>query len=234
MTAGTSAVPTEPEPETAYSVAIEQFTSVANRMGIDPGLQQILSSPMRELTVNFPVRMDDGSIRVFTGYRVQHNSARGPTKGGIRYQPSVSLEEVKALAMWMTWKCAVANLPFGGAKGGVTVDPRSLSLAELEKLTRRYATELSIIVGPEKDIPAPDMGTDERIMAWFMDTYSMNVGHSVPGIVTGKPIAIGGTTGRLEATGRGILYTAKAAAEVRIWTSTTRRSQSRGLATSAP
>jgi glutamate dehydrogenase (NAD(P)+) len=145
---------------------------------------------------------------------VQHNTARGPAKGGIRYHPGVNLDEVKALAMWMTWKCAVANLPYGGAKGGVTVDPRSLSLAELESLTRRYATEISIVVGPEKDIPAPDMGTDARVMAWFMDTYSMNVGHSVPGVVTGKPIALGGTRGRVEATGRGILYATQAAAEV--------------------
>jgi glutamate dehydrogenase (NAD(P)+) len=204
-----------PDADSAYRVAIEQFTSVANRMEIDAGLQAVLRSPARELIVNFPVRMDDGSVQIFTGYRVQHSSARGPGKGGIRYHPSVTLDEVKALAMWMTWKCAVANLPFGGAKGGVTVDPAKLSSTELENLTRRYATEISIIIGPNEDIPAPDMGTDARIMAWFMDTYSMNKGHAVPGVVTGKPIAIGGTRGRVEATGRGILYITQSAAEKR-------------------
>jgi glutamate dehydrogenase (NAD(P)+) len=204
-----------PDADSAYRVAIEQFTSVANRMEIDPGLQAVLRSPARELIVNFPVRMDDGSVQIFTGYRVQHSSARGPGKGGIRYHPGVTLDEVKALAMWMTWKCAVANLPFGGAKGGVTVDPAKLSSTELENLTRRYATEISIIIGPDEDIPAPDMGTDARIMAWFMDTYSMNKGHAVPGVVTGKPIAIGGTRGRVEATGRGILYITQSAAEKR-------------------
>jgi glutamate dehydrogenase (NAD(P)+) len=198
--------------DSAYATANEQFTAVANRMGIDPSMQDVLRAPMRELTVNFPVQMDDGHIRIFTGYRVQHNVARGPAKGGIRYHPSVSLDEVRALAMWMTWKCAVANLPYGGAKGGVTVDPSALSLGELERMTRRYATEISVIIGPVEDIPAPDMGTDARVMAWFMDTYSMNVGHSVPGIVTGKPISIGGTRGRVEATGRGILYVTLAAA----------------------
>jgi glutamate dehydrogenase (NAD(P)+) len=198
--------------DSAYATANEQFTAVATRMGIDSSMQDVLRAPMRELTVNFPVQMDDGHIRIFTGYRVQHNVARGPAKGGIRYHPSVSLDEVRALAMWMTWKCAVANLPYGGAKGGVTVDPNALSVHELERMTRRYATEISVIIGPVEDIPAPDMGTDARVMAWFMDTYSMNVGHSVPGIVTGKPISIGGTRGRVEATGRGILYVTLAAA----------------------
>jgi glutamate dehydrogenase (NAD(P)+) len=215
MTASASATALPPDTDSAYRVAIEQFTSVANRMQIDQGLQEVLRSPARELIVNFPVRMDNGSVQIFTGYRVQHSSARGPGKGGIRYHPRVTLDEVKALAMWMTWKCAVANLPFGGAKGGVTVDPSALSPTELENLTRRYATEISIIIGPEEDIPAPDMGTDARIMAWFMDTYSMNIGHAVPGVVTGKPIAIGGTRGRVDATGRGILYVTQAAAQMR-------------------
>ncbi len=198
--------------ESAYQTALGQFTAVAQRMGIDEGLQQVLRAPMRELTVNFPVQMDDGRIQVFTGYRVQHNMARGPAKGGIRYHPSVTLDEVKALAMWMTWKCAVANLPYGGAKGGVTVNPAALSRQELENLTRRYATEISVIVGPGDDIPAPDMGTNEQVMAWIMDTYSMHRGHSMPGVVTGKPISIGGTRGRVEATGRGILFITQAAA----------------------
>jgi glutamate dehydrogenase (NAD(P)+) len=210
MTSGGIPVPAS-SADSAYATATEQFTAVANRMHIDPSMQDVLRAPMRELTVNFPVQMDDRRIRIFTGYRVQHNVARGPAKGGIRYHPSVSLDEVRALAMWMTWKCAVANLPYGGAKGGVTVDPSSLSLGELERLTRRYATEISVIIGPVEDIPAPDMGTDARIMAWIMDTYSMNVGHSVPGIVTGKPISIGGTRGRVDATGRGILYITQAA-----------------------
>jgi glutamate dehydrogenase (NAD(P)+) len=214
MTSGAPPSPPPASTDSAFATAIQQFTAVANRMGIGEGLQQVMRHPMRELTVNFPVQMDDGQIRVFTGYRVQHNLARGPAKGGLRYHPSVTIDEVKALAMWMTWKCAVANLPYGGAKGGVAVDPTALSARELERLTRRYATEISIIIGPDKDIPAPDMGTDARVMAWVMDTYSMNVGHSVPGVVTGKPIALGGTRGRVEATGMGILYVIQAAAAV--------------------
>ncbi|MCH8345317.1 MAG: Glu/Leu/Phe/Val dehydrogenase [Chloroflexi bacterium] len=186
--------------------AIAQFESAAQRLNLDPGLRQVLATCKRELATNFPVQMDDGSIKVFTGYRVQHNLARGPAKGGIRYHPSVSLDEMRALAMWMTWKSAVVNLPYGGAKGGVIVDPKSLSLTELENLTRRYATEISIITGDNKDIPAPDMGTDERVMAWIMDTISMHHGHTVAGSVTGKPVSVGGTLGRKEATGRGILY----------------------------
>src|SRR6266568_3202551 len=213
MTSGGASRAPAPLPsiDSAFATAIEQFTAVANRMQIDQSMQEVLRAPMRELTVNFPVQMDDGRIQIFTGYRVQHNVARGPAKGGIRYHPSVNLDEVKALAMWMTWKCAVANLPYGGAKGGVTVDPSGISVRELERLTRRYATEISVIIGPVEDIPAPDMGTDARIMAWIMDTYSMNVGHSVPGIVTGKPISIGGTRGRVDATGRGVLYITQAA-----------------------
>jgi len=189
-----------------YQVAVAQLRSVADRLALDEGTFMLLSTPRRELTVNFPVRMDSGQTRIFTGYRVQHNIARGPTKGGIRYHPGVTLDEVKALAMWMTWKCAVVNIPYGGAKGGVIVDPKALSLNELEALTRRYAAEISIIIGPNEDIPAPDVGTDSRTMAWIMDTISMHHGHSVTGIVTGKPISIGGTAGRTAATGRGILY----------------------------
>ena len=196
----------EPVAENAYETAQAQLRQVAATLGLDHGMVEILSYPKRELAVNFPVRMDDGSIRVFTGYRVHHNDARGPVKGGIRYSPLVTLDEVRALSMWMTWKCAVVNLPFGGAKGGVIVDPRSLSDGELERLTRRYASEIDIIIGPAIDIPAPDLGTDARIMAWIMDTYSMQRDYSVPGVVTGKPVEIGGSLGRLEATGRGVLY----------------------------
>ena len=166
----------------------------------------------RELTVHFPVRLDNGSTTVFRGYRVQHNVVLGPAKGGIRYHPSVDLDEVRALAMWMTWKCAVAKIPYGGAKGGVAVDPAKLSPRELENLTRRYATEIALLIGPQADIPAPDMGTDAHVMAWIMDTYSMHRGYSVTGVVTGKPLSIGGTLGRQEATGRGIVYVAQEAA----------------------
>jgi glutamate dehydrogenase (NAD(P)+) len=202
---------TPPPQNNPYRTAVAQFDAVAAKLHLDPGIADVLRTPARELAVGFPVTMDDGSIRVFHGYRIQHNSARGPVKGGIRYNPGVNLDEVRALAMWMTWKCAVVNVPFGGAKGGVAVDPHALSDHELERLTRRYASEIGIIIGPEKDIPAPDMGTDARIMAWIMDTYSMNIGHSVPGVVTGKPIAVGGSQGRTEATGRGILYVAQEA-----------------------
>ena len=186
--------------------AIAQFEAAADRLNLDSGLRLMLGVCKRELTTNFPVQMDDGSTKVFTGYRVQHNLARGPAKGGIRYHPAVSLDEVRALAMLMTWKSAVVNLPYGGAKGGVIVDPKALSQAELENLTRRYATEISILIGPSQDIPAPDMGTDERIMAWIMDTISMHRGYTEAGVVTGKPISVGGTVGRKGATGRGILY----------------------------
>ncbi|UCH87093.1 MAG: Glu/Leu/Phe/Val dehydrogenase [Dehalococcoidia bacterium] len=189
-----------------YEMAVAQFNSVSDRLGLDEGMRRLLSMPKREITANFPVRMDDGSTQVFTGYRVQHNLARGPAKGGIRYHPTVTLDDMRALAMLMTWKTAVADIPYGGAKGGVIVDPKALTDRELENLTRRYATEISILIGLEGDIPAPDMGTDDRIMAWIMDTVSMHRGYSVPGVVTGKPISVGGTAGRMEATGRGLLY----------------------------
>jgi glutamate dehydrogenase (NAD(P)+) len=175
-------------------------------MDLDPGVLEVLRYPRRALEVSIPVRMDDGQIRVFKGYRVHHNTSRGPSKGGIRYHPAVTLEEVKALAMWMTWKCAVVNIPYGGAKGGVIVDPGQLSMGELQRLTRRYASELLPFIGPERDIPAPDLGTNEQVMAWIMDTYSTREGFSVPGVVTGKPLAIGGSAGRNLATARGVTY----------------------------
>ena len=196
------------EEESAYEMALQQFGEAAEVLGLNQGMVEYLKRPQRELTVNFPVRMDSGEIRMFTGYRVQHNLARGPTKGGIRYHPQVSLDEVKALAMWMTWKCAVTNIPYGGAKGGVTFDPKQLSQSELERLTRRYASEISVLIGPESDIPAPDVNTNPQIMAWIMDTYSMHLGYSVPGVVTGKPVEIGGSQGRLDATGRGCMIVA--------------------------
>ena len=194
-----------------YHMALTQLRKVADHMGLDEGLTDILASAKRELTVHFPVRMDNSAIKVFTGYRVQHNLARGPAKGGIRYHPSVNLDEIRALAMWMTRNWALINVPYGGAKGGVCVDPKDLSLMEVERLTRRYASELSIIIGPEKDIPAPDINTNDRIMAWFMDTYSMGQGYSVPSVVTGKPVHLGGTVGRAEATGRGCAIIAREA-----------------------
>ncbi len=193
------------EPRTSFAIAQRQFDIAADLLELAPGLRSILRSPQRELTVNFPVKLDDGSIRVFTGYRVQHNLARGPLKGGIRYHPELSLDDVRALAMWMTWKCAVTNLPYGGAKGGVVVDPKQLSTAEIERLTRRFATEISILIGPERDVPAPDVNTNPQIMAWIMDTISMHQGYTVPAIVTGKPLNIGGSEGRNEATARGLV-----------------------------
>jgi len=175
-------------------------------MQLDPGVLEVLRNPRRALEVAVPVRMDDGTVRVFKGYRAHHNTSRGPSKGGIRYHPDVTLDEVKALAMWMTWKCAVVGIPFGGAKGGVVVDPRELSTGELQRMTRRYASELLPLIGPERDIPAPDLGTNEQIMAWIMDTYSTREGFSVPSVVTGKPLAIGGSAGRSLATARGVMY----------------------------
>jgi glutamate dehydrogenase (NAD(P)+) len=193
--------------ENAYISALRQFDKAVRYINLKRGMADYLRTPKRELIVNFPVTMDDGSVRVFTGYRVHHNTALGPTKGGIRYHPSVTLDEVRALAMWMTWKCAVVGIPYGGAKGGVVCDPKALSLRELEKMTRRYATEISVLMSPQGDIPAPDVGTGEREMAWIMDTYSMHRGYSVPAVVTGKPLAIGGSLGRSEATGRGVAIT---------------------------
>jgi len=186
--------------------ALAQLDQVAARLGLDPDIHERLRHPKRALVVSIPVRMDDGKTSVFTGYRVHHNSVLGPTKGGLRYDPEVSLGEVSALAMLMSWKCSLMGLPYGGAKGGVRCDPRKLSLQERENLTRRYTAEIILMIGPDLDIPAPDMGTDEQTMAWMMDTYSMTQGRTVPGVVTGKPIIIGGSAGRREATGRGIVY----------------------------
>jgi glutamate dehydrogenase (NAD(P)+) len=191
----------------AWHVAQQQFDLAAERLGMDQGMRRVLREPRRELTVHFPVTMDDGEVRVFTGYRVQHNLGRGPAKGGLRYHQDVSLDEVKALAMWMTWKCAVVGIPYGGGKGGVIVDPKKLSMKELEGLTRRFATEIEVLIGPERDIPAPDVNTNAQVMAWIMDTYSMHQGYTVPGVVTGKPISLGGSEGRTEATARGCVYT---------------------------
>ncbi len=186
-----------------FAVALAQFDRAAAYLDLDDGLRELLKTPKRQLIVSIPVKMDDGSLRVFEGYRVQHNVARGPGKGGIRYHPDVTLDEVKALAMWMTWKCATVNLPYGGAKGGVRVNPKELSQGELERLTRRYATEIAPLIGPERDIPAPDVYTDAQTMAWIMDTISMFKGHTELGVVTGKPIELGGSHGRQEATARG-------------------------------
>jgi glutamate dehydrogenase (NAD(P)+) len=190
-----------------WHVAQRQFDIAAERLGLDPGMRQVLREPRREFTVHFPVTMDDGSVHVFTGYRVQHNLGRGPAKGGIRYHHEVTLDEVKALAMWMTWKCAVVGIPYGGGKGGVIVDAKKLSMRELENLTRRFTTEIEVLIGPERDIPAPDVNTNAQVMAWIMDTYSMHVGYTVPGVVTGKPISLGGSEGRTEATARGAVFT---------------------------
>lgn len=189
-----------------YRLAVAQFDQAAEAMRLDPNLRERLKLPQRSLVVSVPVRMDDGRVEVFTGYRVQHDSSRGPSKGGIRYHPDVNLGEVAALAMWMTWKCALAGLPYGGAKGGIKVAPKTLSRGELQRLTRRYAAEIFPLIGPDKDVPAPDVGTDAQVMAWLMDTYSQQVGYAVPGVVTGKPISLGGSLGREEATGRGVVY----------------------------
>jgi glutamate dehydrogenase (NAD(P)+) len=196
----------------AYKTALAQFDRAAKHLNdVDDGVLMFMKYPRREFTVNFPVRRDNGTMEMFTGYRVHHNTALGPSKGGLRYSSGVTLDEVRALAMWMTWKCALVNIPYGGAKGGVVVDPRSLSLGELERLTRRYASELMPLISPQMDIPAPDMGTNPQVMAWIMDTYSMTMGYSVPAIVTGKPVGIGGSLGRNEATGRGVIVTMEAA-----------------------
>jgi glutamate dehydrogenase (NAD(P)+) len=202
----------EPAVGNAWTTALSQFDRAADQLHLDDGTREVLRACKRELTVNFPVRMDDGSFRVFRGFRVHHSLARGPAKGGIRYHPEVDLDDVRALAMLMTWKCAVVGLPFGGAKGGVACDPKGLSTRELENLTRRFTSEIQVFIGPDYDIPAPDVGTNAQVMAWMMDTYSMNVGHSVPAVVTGKPISVGGTEGRLEATGRGAAFVTRDAA----------------------
>ena len=189
-----------------YDIARDQLRRVAAAFSIEPNLVNVLSACKKAVVVGIPVTMDDGTIRVFEGFRVTHNIARGPSKGGIRYHPDVTLDEVKTLAMWMTWKCSLMGIPFGGAKGGVVCDPKKMSIGELERMTRRYTSEIINEIGPEKDIPAPDVGTSPREMAWIFDTYSMNKGHSVLGVVTGKPLTIGGSLGRLEATARGSLY----------------------------
>jgi len=192
--------------ENPFESMMSRFDRAAQLLDLDPDLYAVLRNPNRELKVYIPTRMDSGRIQVFEGFRVQHNFARGPAKGGIRYAPDVNLDEVRALAAWMTWKCAVVNVPFGGAKGGIICDPRQMSVGELERMTRRYAAELLDFIGPEKDVPAPDMNTNEQTMAWIMDTYSMHARHTVTAVVTGKPIDLGGSSGRREATGRGILF----------------------------
>ncbi len=189
-----------------FDAMSERFDRAAKLLGLDEDLYAVMRVPSREIKVYIPVRMDTGHIQVFEGYRVQHNFARGPAKGGIRYAPDVTIEEVKALSAWMTWKCAVVNVPFGGGKGGIVCDPSQMSLGELERLTRRYTAELIDFIGPDKDVPAPDMNTNEQTMAWIMDTYSMHARHTVTAVVTGKPVALGGSLGRKEATGRGVLY----------------------------
>jgi glutamate dehydrogenase (NAD(P)+) len=196
----------------ALAAALAQFDAAAEHLGLESGLRAVLRVPKREWTVRFPVTRDDGTVEVFTGYRVQHNVSRGPAKGGLRYHPQTDIDDVRALAMWMTWKCALVDVPFGGAKGGVTCNPRQMSERELEAMTRRFATELEGIIGPDSDIPAPDVNTNAQTMAWIMDTVSMHRGYSVPGVVTGKPISIGGSAGRADATGQGVLYCTEDAA----------------------
>ena len=195
--------------------AMEQLDRASQKLSLEQYIVERLRHPKRTLTVSVPVKMDDGTVRVFEGYRVQHNLDRGPAKGGIRFHPTVSMDEVKALAFWMTMKCAVVNLPYGGAKGGVICNPKEMSIGEIERLTRRYTAEISIIIGPDKDIPAPDVNTNEQIMGWVMDTFSMTIGYSAPGVVTGKPIEVGGSLGRKEATGRGVFYVTRELADKR-------------------
>ncbi len=197
--------------QSAWESAQIQLAEAVKHLGLDDGTHQLLATPRREMTVSIPLRRDDGHVEVMRGYRVQHNLSRGPAKGGIRYHPSTDIDEVRALAMWMTWKCALIGIPYGGAKGGVAIDPRLYSTTELERVTRRYASEILPIIGPERDIPAPDVGTDEQTMAWFMDTYSVNIGYTVTGVVTGKPLSVGGSLGRAGATSRGVLFSAFAA-----------------------
>jgi glutamate dehydrogenase/leucine dehydrogenase len=197
----------------AYDVALENFDLAADALQLEDDVRAMIKYPERMLSVSIPVRMDNGHIKRFEGYRVQHSTTRGPAKGGIRFHPNVTLDEVKALATWMTWKCAVVNIPFGGGKGGVTCNPKVMSLTEIERLTRRYASAILPLIGPLQDIPAPDVYTNPQIMAWIMDTYSMNKGYPVPGVVTGKPISLGGSLGRNEATGRGVFYTIESTCE---------------------
>jgi glutamate dehydrogenase (NAD(P)+) len=201
----------KPTNENPFQMAQRQFDNAAKYLDLKAGIKAKLRVPKRELTVYFPVKMDDGSIQMFTGHRVQHNLSRGPAKGGIRYHPDVTLDEVRALAMWMTWKCAVVGIPYGGAKGGVVCNPKQMSERELERLTRRFTSEIIMFIGPDSDIPAPDVNTDAQTMAWIMDTYSMTKGYSVPAVVTGKPVEIGGSLGRREATGRGVMFTTREA-----------------------
>jgi glutamate dehydrogenase (NAD(P)+) len=189
-----------------FEIAQKQFDVAADRIGLADGMREVLRTPKLQLTVAVPTVMDDGSIRVFQGYRVQHNVARGPAKGGVRYHPHVSLDEVKALATWMTWKCATVNVPYGGATGGVTCDPKKMSRGELERMTRRYASEIAVLIGPDRDVPGPDLYTDEQTMAWIMDTYAVISGHNAPGVVTGKPVPLGGCVGHSEATARGVVF----------------------------
>src|SRR6266851_3702505 len=188
-----------------WLAAAARFDEAASRLNLDDGLCKVLKAPTKEITVHIPVSLDDGRLEVFTGYRVQHSVARGPGKGGVRFSPDLTLDEVRALASWMTWKCAVVNIPFGGAKGGVICDPHVLSDGELERITRRYTAEIIEFLGPERDVPAPDVNTNERVMAWIMDTYSMHVRHTTTAVVTGKPTELGGSLGRREATGRGVM-----------------------------
>ncbi|MGZ8921516.1 MAG: Glu/Leu/Phe/Val family dehydrogenase, partial [Limisphaerales bacterium] len=198
-----------------FEIAKQQFDRAADLLELEDSMRNVLRSAKRQLIVSIPVKMDGGETKVFEGYRVQHNIARGPAKGGIRYHPNVTLDEVKALASWMTWKCATVNIPYGGGKGGVVCDPKSLSISELERLTRRYAFEIAPIIGPDRDIPAPDVYTDSQTMAWIMDTISMVRGHTELGVVTGKPLSLGGSQGRHEATARGALYALREACKVR-------------------
>jgi glutamate dehydrogenase (NAD(P)+) len=203
MAAGTGSV---------FAAMLEEFDVAARILNLEPGIWQILTHPKRQITVSCPIQMDNGEIQVFTGYRVQYNITLGPAKGGIRYHPNVTLDEVTALAAWMTWKCAVAHIPFGGGKGGIICDPTKMSLREVEALTRRYVAEIVDAIGPEKDVPAPDVNTNEQIMAWIMDTYSMHVGHTTTSVVTGKPVEMGGSLGRREATGRGVMIATRESA----------------------
>ena len=214
----TSTLPLGVDSASPFDEMMSRFDLAAQKLGLDPGLYKVLREPVRETKVSIPIVMDDGHIEVFIGYRVLHNIARGPGKGGIRFDKNVNLDEVRALAAWMTWKCAVVNIPFGGAKGGVICDPASLSRGELERITRRYTAELMDLFGPEKDVPAPDMGTNSQTMAWIMDTYSMHARHTVTSVVTGKPLSLGGSRGRVDATGRGLMLIARDAAPLKGFT----------------